>query len=37
MTIPAYAFNGAALDRELWLATSDGLYVVAIDRQRTLS
>ena len=26
---PFYAFNGAALDGELWLATSDGLWVVS--------
>jgi hypothetical protein len=28
VTIPTYAFDGAALDGQLWLATDDGLYVV---------
>jgi hypothetical protein len=27
-TIPTYTFDAAALDGQLWLATSDGLYVV---------
>jgi hypothetical protein len=28
MTLPSYAFSGTALDGELWLATSNGLWVV---------
>ena len=28
LTVPTYAFTAAALAGELWLATSDGLYVV---------
>jgi hypothetical protein len=31
MPLPAYAFSGAALDGQLWLATSDGLWVVGPD------
>ena len=28
VSVPAYTFSAVALDGELWLATSDGLYVV---------
>ena len=34
VTIPAYVFSGAAIDGELWLATSDGLYVVSLAANR---
>ncbi|HEY0870788.1 MAG TPA: hypothetical protein VGD55_10355 [Acidothermaceae bacterium] len=30
--VPAYTFSAAALDGDLWLATSDGLFVVALDQ-----
>jgi len=30
VTIPTYAFDAVALDGQLWVATSDGLYVVTI-------
>jgi hypothetical protein len=29
-TVPAYTFSAAALNGEMWLATSEGLYVVAL-------
>jgi hypothetical protein len=29
VTVPTYTFDAAALDGQLWLATNDGLYVVA--------
>ena len=32
MPLSTYAFSGAALDGQLWLATSDGLYVVGADK-----
>jgi hypothetical protein len=36
MTQPGYVFSGAALDGELWLATSDGLWVLSSDRPGTM-
>jgi hypothetical protein len=35
--LPTYAFSGAAMDDELWLATSDGLWVVTSDKPETIS
>jgi hypothetical protein len=32
MTVPAHTFSAAALNGDLWLATSDGLYVVTNGR-----
>jgi hypothetical protein len=34
-TLPMYAFSGAAIDDELWLATSDGLWVISSNKPGT--